>query len=316
MSLLNRAAGGIEPPLEKVYEDKVFRLIYFIHGYLNDEERRKVAFEFAKKASRWLHSITREQGKKTYSLKGQVYRSEEEDSEYRKKGKVKSKITLKEINMLQCRVFEESEKIERAQEEGDSPIPLNQEDMLVRYLAYLVRYTMKHTCFYVNLGLCRFVYDYDTGETEGLYSLVIQDSPNRAKIAEYFRKIKGTMKQELEERFGARLNTVTGKRGKKYFQRVEEPEQFSDLLKQCLDEFQPWEVKCCLPERFNVNDKIPELSSDSQKDKDDDSDVELNRMHSLLHPDCFVRLVRAKRYEEPEKRIALPLFFNGNRTVD
>ena len=321
---------GAEPPSDQSWEAHAYRLASFIHNCLGDEERHKVAFEIAKEAIRKLPSIASKQKKRNlFKLKGQPFRSPDPppsaasgaDAESKIKGKVRSKITLRRVNLFQCLVLRESEKFERGQEESACAVPLDQEDMLVRYLAYLVRFSMEKSSFYVNLGLCRFVYDYSAGETEGLYNFVIQDSPDRYKDGEYFRKRKGTMKDDLQRRFGAHLNIVTGKRGEDHFQREEEPEQYCDLLKLCLSEFQPWEVSCCLPPRFNANDDLPMLKPDPKQH--DDSDVELKRMHALLHPDCFGKLVGAKRhaepdkYEAPEACLGLPHFFlNGDRTTE
>lgn len=301
-------------------EAKAYRMAFFIHGCLCEEQRRETAKEIARKALRRLAVVAEEKKKRDRYRrpKGQIYRSPgiagspEDDPEQRLKGFARSNIKLERIHRLQCLVFEESEAVEKEQEARHAGVPLDQEDMIVRYVAYLVRTTMEKSSFYVHLGLCRFVYTYNAKETEELYRFLIQESPNRGKDGVYFRRRKAVIKEDLWSRFGNCLNPVTGERNEEYFERIPEPEKHSDLLNDCLGEFQPWEVMCCLPERFNDNDKLPWLYFDSQYE--DDSHVELKRIHSLLHPDCFVKLVRAKRYDEPSRRLGLPQFLlNGNR---
>lgn len=318
MSFTNRGTQPAHPPSVVTWEERAYRLACFIHNYLDDDERDKIGAEIATEAMRKLPVIAEEQRKRSfYRLKGQIHRTPDRatirDSLTDKiKGKARSKINHKVIHLLQCQVFMESERVERNQEGMSSGLQLNQEDMLVRYLAYLIRITMEYSSFYVNLGLCRFVYDYNAKETEELYRFVIQGSPNREKAEGYFRRRKATIKQNLQERFGIYLRLVSDQ-GKEFFQRVEMPEQFLELLNCCFMEFQPWEVECCLTEPFNEYDRLPVLYFDGKKD--DDSDIELKRIHSLLHPDCFAKLVKAKKYEKPENRLGLPLFLlNGNRT--
>lgn len=311
-------------------EDKAFQLAYFLHLCLEDEQQRSaVALEIAKKAARRLPVTAKKLGKKGYyKLKGQIYRAPDlqalgaklvsslqkmkgrrgADDPVRK-GKVRSKINLEDLHRLQCLVFEVSEEVEKEQEKEGSGLRLEQNDMLVRYLAYLVRITMERSSFYVHLGLCRFVYNYGAKEMEELYNFVIQESPNRTKGGEYFRKQKGELLDKMHKRFNAHLRYVV-EGGEKFFLPIETPEQFAEDVKLCFLRFQPWDTDCCLPERFNKHDKLPMLFFDGEED---DSEIELKRIHSLLHPDCFDRLVKARNYEKPEKMLRLPDFFpNGN----
>ena len=47
----------------------------------------------------------------------------------------------------------------------------------------------------------------------------------------------------------------------------------------------------------------------------DENEVEVNRIHAILHPDCFERLIAAFDYLPPEERMELPRFFS-NQTND
>lgn len=282
---------------EQLAIKKAFGLAYFIHYFLSDEEKQRIALEIAKEALRQRPVVSKDQGKRHYywfNLRNKI------------QGKARSKINLEEMHLVQLLVFKESEKVEREQEADASSIPLNQEVMLVRYLAYLVGITMGLTSFYVALALYLFVYDYNAEEAAEAYEFVIQGSLNRYKDGIYFRKRKVKFIKVIQGRFGKFLRLVDGSKGEKHFQRVQKPEQFSQLLKDCLSAFQPWDVVCCLPERFNKFDELPMLRFDGLKG--DDSYIEMKRMHSLLHPDCFIKLAKAKLGEDPEKRLGLPLF--------
>ena len=322
MSWISRGAGKNGNALNPDWLDKAFGLAYFIHICLDDEtQRRSVARKIMEEALRRLPVMAKEQQKRYYyMMKGRSYQSAPDDKraeasetaqEDDYKGKARSKINLEELHLLQFLVFEISREEEKNQEKASSGVPLNQEDMLVRYLAYVVGTTMGRNSFYVNLGLCRLVYNYSAGQTEELYRLLTQDNINRSKGGEYFRKQKGELRKELLNRFDGYLKLKpSAPGGTQKFQTVADPHEFSELLSDCFREFQPWDHPCCLPEDFK-GDNAPQLCFDGRKA--DDSDIEMNRIHSVIHPDCFAKLVRAKEYAEPAENLELPLFsLNGH----
>ena len=52
------------------------------------------------------------------------------------------------------------------------------------------------------------------------------------------------------------------------------------------------------------------IASLTSKSSADENEVEVNRIHAILHPDCFERLVAAFGYGPPEERMELPRFFS------
>jgi hypothetical protein len=312
MDFMNRddgaaqGAGGGGEELDEI--QLAFRLAYFIHSCLSDEARYEAAKQIAMAALRERPVVAKKQRKRGYYRpKGQPSRSPDSGGSLldRLKGEARSKIFLEEIQLLQHLVFKVSEGVEREQETGTVTVLLSQEDMLRRYLAYLVSTTIDLSAFYVTLGLCRLVYNYDAGETERLYEVITQRSSNRDKDSTYFRKQKAELIKKMLKRFGNRLRLDQGKRGEVHFAKADEPEQFFELLTACLDEFKPWGVGCCLPQEFSTFD-VSALRSDSGRD---DSGVELKRIHSLLHLECFSRLVKAEGFEEPLMRLGVPMFY-------
>lgn len=282
------AGGGGGEELDEI--QLAFRLAYFIHSCLGDDARHEAAKQIAIDALRKWPVAAKEQRKRGY---------------YRPKGTARSKILLEEIQLLQHLVFKVSEDVERKQETGAVSVPLSHEDMLRRYLAYLVSTTMERSAFYVTLVLCRLVYDYNAGEIERLYEVITQRSDNRDKESTYFRRQKAELIKKVLERFGNRLRLEQGERGEVHFARAEEPERFFELLTACLDEFMPWGVGCCLPQEFTTFD-VSALRFDSGRD---DSGIELKRIHSLLHLECFSKLVKAEGFEEPSSRLGIPMFY-------
>jgi hypothetical protein len=219
----------------------------------------------------------------------------------------RAKVYLKDAHSLQHFVYIESEPHERRQENSDAVTQLEEEDMLIRFVAYLTRITLVHNSFYVALGLCRFVYNYGLAETRDLYEVVIQDE-KRHKEDDSYRKGKRRLKGKLYGRFGNFLRIAKGLRGEEHFEIERSPERHTQVLLDCLKEFTPWRTKCALPAHFNpVAGAVPSLFFKGNN-PDGDHPIEINRIHSLLHPPCLSRLVGSLHFDAPEKRLALPHF--------
>jgi hypothetical protein len=63
-----------------------------------------------------------------------------------------------------------------------------------------------------------------------------------------------------------------------------------------------------VPERFDpLNDLLTNLAS--RPSGREEHEVEVNRIHAALHPECFARLAVANRLERPEEKLELPHFF-------
>lgn len=218
----------------------------------------------------------------------------------------RTKVSLGHIHLLQRLVYTESEPFERLIEGQEKP--LQQHDMIIRFIKHLVRVTTKHNSFYVALGLSRLLYNYTTSETTGIYNLVIQD-PDRGRDDYYYRSRKKHLLQELKERFGNSLKTYRGYRGEERFQTQEDSGRYSSLIKECLSRFTPWESVCVLPVDIDPAKNIVTPLLFKGKDPDKEHEIELNRIHTLLHPDCFERLVMALGLDSPSQRLEIPHFF-------
>src|SRR6185369_14317921 len=83
--------------------------------------------------------------------------------------------------------------------------------------------------------------------------------------------------------------------------------ELRSLLRECLRLFTPWDTQCSVPRDFDpLKSVIAALASQSSADE---NKVEVNRIHAVLNPDCFERLVAAFSYSPPEERMELPRFF-------
>jgi len=267
---------------------KAFRLAYFIHC------DREVALQIATEACSKLEVACAAQDKRLY---------------YTPTGRTSSrvsrtKVSLSEPHLLQRLVYIGSEARERQREEAGR---VSGEEMIIYYIKHLVRITAKRNSFYVALGLSRLLHNYSTMETAQLYGLVIQD-PDRVPDDYYHRSRKGRLMREMKDRFGNRLGIVKGQRGEERFQTQETTMKIRELVKNCLRAFTPWGTPCVVPEGHDpLSETIPHLSFDGD-DPDQEHDVEVNRIHSILHPNCYERLTDSLGLDLPEARLGIPWF--------
>jgi hypothetical protein len=221
--------------------------------------------------------------------------------------RARTKVAMSEFHLLQRLVYVESEPYEKKDEEVGSITRLEEEDMIIRFIKHLVRITTRRNSFYVALGLSRLLYQYSTNETAEIYDLVIQDS-DRFKDDYYYRSRKRRLIQELSERFGNLIKLARSKSGEERFESLDDSRGRVPLVSGCLDQFTPWNTTCPLPARDDLrSDEIPSLKFDGS-DPDQEHPVEIRRMHSIIHPGCYSRLVTALSLDRAEKKLTVPRF--------
>lgn len=266
--------------------ERAFRLAYFIHS------DRRLAVRITGHALSRLEASVARQRKRRY---------------YLPLGKTRTKVSLDELQELQWLVFCESETREKRQEQEDCA-GLRDADWVIRFVEHLVAITVNRSAFYVGLGLSRLLFSYTTTETINIYDAVRQDA-ERSKDEPYFRKQKAILMRQMKERFGAVLQTCRVSHGEERFVTREDSARCAALVRECLDMFTPWGTSCVLPERFDpVGDTIDALRFGGEE-PDGEHPVEVRRMHALLHPDCYQRLVIALGFAPPAQRLSLPVFF-------
>lgn len=291
------------------FANRAFQLAYFIH------REPKTAVEIASRALNKLQLAATAQGKRLYyRLTGRA------DAR-----KARSKVSMGEPHLLQRLVYVESEEFERRKEAAAhnsstnvEVTPAHQADLVVYFVKHLVRITTRRNSFYVTLGLSRLLYNYTTAETMELYNLVIQD-PDRVHDDYYYRSRKAVLLKELSERFEGLLEVAKGTRGEQRWQPGPHNQQHHELVSESLRWFTPWSTPCVVPENLDpLNELIAPLNFAGRL-ADEEHEVEVNRIHATLHPECFARLAAANRLAPPGEKLELPNFLvndddsnNGN----
>ena len=280
---------------------RAFRLAYFIHG------NRELAVRIATEAMSKLNASAAAQGKRSYYRTGGRSRASG--------SKVigpRTKVSLSELHLLQRLVYVESELHERQEEQLQSAT-IDEESLITRYIKHLINISMMRNSFHVTLGVSRLLYNYTTAESMKLYDLIMQN-PERAKDDAYWRERKARLKRELKDRFGHSLAFVRGPHGEEKFQTREDSARYLGLVKQCLQMFTPWDTPSPLLGAGQASGEIEALIFRGSN-PDEEHQIEVVRMHAVIHPDCYERLVAGLDLDSTARRLEIPKFFHNSHRV-
>ncbi len=264
--------------------EKAFELAFFIHGDV--EIAKHIAFNAMNK----LEVASNAQYKRFY------YAPEARNS--------RNKVSMNDLQLLQRLVYVESEAFEKEKEFTQTA---TEKDLLIYFIKHLIRITLKRNSFYVTLGLSRILHNYATAEAMEIYNVVVQD-PEKVHDDYYYRSRKGVLMKELKNRFGEKLEIANVNRGEQRFQAVGTSEAESDLVKKCLQSFTPWNTACEVPEKFNPHFQTISALCFNGKNADDEHKVELNRMHVVLNPETFQKVVNSLSFPLPDEKLEIPKF--------
>jgi len=286
--------------------NKAYRLAYFLH------QDKGMAIRIVAAATLKLNVAMAVQSKRLYYIPVGRF----SHGESRRTDGIRNKALFSDLHLLQRLIYGESEPYERQKELAAQPgppgvradgDPANEEDLLVYFIKHLVRITTKRNAFYVTLGVSRLLHNYSTLETMEIYNAVIGE-PERVKDDYYYRSRKAVLMNEMYQRFGQLIRACRQRRGEERFETQQSSSEQRSLVRECLRKFTPWDTQCPVPRDFDpFRTVIARLTS---KSSDDENKVEVHRIHAVLHPDCFGRLVAAFGYCPPEERIELPRFFS------
>lgn len=285
--------------------NKAYRLAYFLH------QDKDTAFRIVAAATLKLNVAMAVQSKRLYYIPvGRFSRGES-----RRTDGIRNKALFSDLHLLQRLVYVESEPYERQKERAAQVAPpgvhavgnpASEDDLLVYFIKHLVRITTKRNAFYVTLGVSRLLHSYSTLETMEIYNAVIGE-PERVKDDYYYRSRKAVLMHEMYQRFGQLIRACRQRRGEERFETQQGSSKQRSLVRECLRLFTPWDTRCPVPRDFDPLKTI--IASLVSKSGADENEVEVSRIHAILHPECFESLVAAFGYRPPAERMELPRFF-------
>lgn len=229
--------------------------------------------------------------------------------------KLRKKIILSKPVLLQYIVCRRTVKHEKSQETEllNGLGTLDERTLLLRFIKHILQESFCQA-FYVTIGICRVLHKYDHATTKLIYGVLDQrdqemlvDDPNNKTDYEY-RRWKMVLFDKLEQRFEKFVEVRSGPRNEKRFVSHEPPAEVSDYVKKCLNLLTPWETEHILPEEFEPTKfNIAGLRLDGRY-RDDWDPIEENRMHTIIDPECFSRLIKACNAPSSEQQLEAPKF--------
>jgi hypothetical protein len=291
--------------------NKAYQLAYFLH------QDKGTAIRIVAAATLKLNVAMAVQSKRLYYVPVGRFSS----GESRRTDGIRNKTLFSDLHLLQRLIYGESEPYEHQKERvalAGPPgvcadcVPASEADLLVYFIKHLVRITTKRNAFYVTLGVSRLLHSYSTLETMEIYNAVIGE-PERVKDDYYYRSRKAVLMHEMFQRFGELIRACRQQRGEERFETQQGSNEQRSLVKECLRLFTPWDTSCPVPRDFDPFKSV--IASLTSRSIADENEVEVNRIHAILHPNCFERLIAAFGYRPPEERMELPRFFS-NQTND
>jgi hypothetical protein len=237
---------------------------------------------------------------------------------------VRKTLTLIEDQMLQWLVYKHSEPWERQTEAGTGFYLPTEEDLIVRYVEHLVYSTLRRGSFYVALAIGPLLHGFDRRETRLFYDVLTQGDSARMKDTSYIGKQRLQLLDGIVRRFGHMIQTEKRPGGEKHIVMRQTTDWVISLVHSCLRRFVPWDTPCVVEPGFEVTDAKGLYFPTSDLVEEDRTEV--NRVHTLLHPECFAHFVdglaklvralprghedRACNYGSVAERIAVPQFSN------
>lgn len=199
----------------------------------------------------------------------------------------RSKIHFPRPALLQLLVFTESEPFERISEQRGSVTPAM---MVFRYVKHLVTVSARRNSFHAAVAVCRLLFGYSTAETMAIHGALLHED-ERIKEDGYYRARKRLMMAELEQRFTG-LVRVRGRAAEERFEPLGEQGAMRDAVFAALAACTPWASPCVAPAQLAA--------------RLDDPEVEIDRLHALIHPPCFRALAAYAGVAAADVRLAMP----------
>lgn len=193
------------------------------------------------------------------------------------------KLSLSGPQLFQYLILQESTQVERHQEAA-ADSKLREEDLLIRYIKHAVLAAWRRLSFHMAVALWRVIHNYRTEHLRTVDEFLTGEAKN--SFADDCRRAKKDLMQSLQLRFGNHLELVELP-GKEQRFRGRNWSSHRGLIHQCLDLLTPWGTPCVFAD--DLGDAIFVLKGERKRPSDHEQ-VERNRIHSHLHPDCFARL--------------------------
>lgn len=211
------------------------------------------------------------------------------------------RIIRKDCDVLQWLILQEAEKYETEQEQATEP---SKQDLIIRFIKYLVQITTAMSSFYVNIALSRLLHNYTTSEAQLTYETLTQ----RYLGADEYRRTKSSVMDRINNRFSRFLNIVRADNGEFRFEAANDQQHWTQCVNECLRAFTPWSTEAACSGFPSIKGNHHVLASEIPHDKTNQNEREMNACHILVEPTCYAHLMKELGLPMPNTKLSLPKF--------
>lgn len=169
-------------------------------------------------------------------------------------------------------------------------LPLNEEDLVVRYIKHLVQVTVSRNAYQVMIGISQFLYHHGLKEMDRIHLHIDPDLKRGGVSGKAYKISRRRIWDETVRRFGELLAI----RGTGRFHTQERTLPLFALVNECLNHLALWDAEC---NKFSD---------------------EPHQAHALIHPACYDRIIKRLPIKNPTANLIIPQFVlpanNNNRT--
>ncbi|MEK7831543.1 MAG: hypothetical protein AAB401_10690, partial [Acidobacteriota bacterium] len=167
-------------------------------------------------------------------------------------------------------------------------LPLDEEDLVVRYIKHLVQVTVSRNAYQVMIGISQFLYHHGPKQMERIH-LHIDPNRNRGGLSgKAYKDSRRRIWNEMVNRFGGLSGGQSGGllaiRGKRRFQIQARTLPLFALVNECLNHLALWDAEC---NKFSD---------------------EPHQAHALIHPACYDKIIKQLPIKNPTANLIIPQF--------
>jgi hypothetical protein len=274
-SCINWDATKTQAPAEVLQAG--FQLVYFL------VPDRATAIDILSRALEKARLRSRRETRRLY------WRDKHADRRFRR-------IARADIDTLQWLIMLESTEDEKSQERTEQP---SLKGIVARYIKHLVQVASGLSPFYVNVGMNRVLRNYTTPEAQRLYEMLTSRFPG----TDEYRRAKAVLMEKMTERFGTLLKITRVEHGELRFEALEDQQQWSSFVDDCLKLLTPWSTRGHCSEFLAVP-----LVAAIDEQRTDRNESEITLCHVLIEPQCSKQVLTQLALDPPDTKLALPRF--------
>lgn len=225
------------------------------------------------------------------------------DRQTREEFEAKRRLTLEEFEQklqlneicLDARLFELAERLQF--------LDFNRFDLIARYTKLLVQYSLENNSSYAAFAICCLVYDYTIPQVIDICAFLNPDS----ETTQHFYKLKNKFLSRIKERFGPFINIADDTAGRGFEIEVAPDRESASVVNGARLMLVPWKSECLATDSPSNTSSVDERLYQALEKLPAEDEKELSRIHLVICPDCYTKVIAGCRVKGRSTNQALVL---------